>query len=237
MSNTQQGLIQAIKKCKPGYTDHEYERAAKGLEHWEALEASAKPDAEGTAEEREEAMRSKWYDYLKELYEDTGSWQRVFSDFVPEEDYIYAVFVRLVEEKTGKTIGSAKELLDATGIKAYGSFNEGKDEILPYETKPTDKQIQADTEDQIAEIFHRAMEHRYYEALYNLLKNGGKYSDLLAIKPSSFYLPENLREETIKKTLCIYYSLWGEISSRPDIKTVADQIDAPYSVVLSATAG
>ena len=235
MSKTQQDLIQEIKELNPGHTDHEYERTAKALSLREELDNARNPNADGnTIEEKEEAMRRKWYAYLKELYEDTGSWQRVFSDFVPEEDYICTVFVSLVEEKTGKTITSATELLDATGIRAYGSFNEDKDEVIPYATKATDKQIQADTQEQVEDLFLRAMEHRYYEALYNLLKNGGNYSDLLAVKPSRFYLPEGSREKAIKQTLCIYYSLYDPIGCRPDIKTIAERIDAPYSVVLSA---
>lgn len=234
MSNTEQDLKEAIKEFKPGLTDQEYERCAKALALREDLEELCFSGF--TIEEIEEARRTKWSDYLKEFYESTGSWQKVFSDFIPEESYVCEIFVRLVEEKTGKTITSAKNLQEATGIKAYGSFSEGKDEVIRYKTKPTEKQVKADTAEQVTDIFLRGMENRYYDTLYRLLKAGGKYSDLLKIEPSEFHLPQSYKEETIKKVLCISYNLWDPPGARPDVKTIAEHIEAPYSVVLGALA-
>jgi len=232
MSNTEQDLREAIKEFKPGLTDQEYERCAKALALHEGLEELR--ESGFTIEEREGAWRIKWSAYLKDLYESTGSWQAVFSDFIPEECYVCEIFVSLVEEETGKKITSAKDLQEATGIKAYGSFSEGKDEVIPYKTKPTEKQVRADTEEQVKDIFLRGMENKYYDTLYRLLKSGGKYSDLLKIEPSEFHLSETYKEETIKKVLCIYYNLWDPPGARPDVKTIAEHIEAPYSVVLGA---
>ncbi len=95
--------------------------------------------------------------------------------------------------------------------------------------------MQALATTEIIDTFLGAMHHRYYSVLTACLKTGGKYKDLLEIKPSLFHLPVKVHQQVmIKQVLCIYYNLWDPSDIRPDIKTIAEAIEAPYSVVLAA---
>jgi predicted CopG family antitoxin len=178
-----------------------------------------------------EAFYEEAYVRLKKYHRENNSWQDLFTEIVEEESHFCEIFVRLIEEETGKLITSPEQLQKVTGIYEINGTWEGDQEISKELKKQTMKALATA---EIEDTFARAMEHRYYEVLTACLKTGGKYKDLLEIKPSLFYLGESYQEETIKKVLCIYYSLWDPTDIRPDIKTIAEAIEAPYSVVLSA---
>lgn len=178
-----------------------------------------------------EAFYEEAYKRLKQFHKDNNSWDRLFSEIVEDEDYFCEIFVRLVEEETGELINNPGQLQEATGIYEINGTWEGDKEISSELKKQTMQEL-ATTE--IIDIFFGAMNHRYYSVLTACLKTGGKYKDLLEIKPSLFHLPEKVHQPMIKKVLCIYYSLWDPSDIRPDMKTIAEAIEAPYSVILAA---
>jgi hypothetical protein len=178
-----------------------------------------------------EAFYEEAYKRLKQFHKENNSWAVLFTEIIEEESHFCEIFVRLIEEETGQLITSPEQLQKITGIYEINGTWEGDKKI----TKELKKQtMRALATAEIEDTFARAMEHRYYEVLTACLKTGGKYKDLLEIKPSLFYLGEAYQEETIKKVLCIYYNLWDPPHIRPDIKTIAEAIEAPYSVVLGA---
>jgi hypothetical protein len=83
---------------------------------------------------------------------------------------------------------------------------------------------------------------RYSKALEAILDAGGKYSDLLKVKPSYYNLSETwsgcLAKDQYSSILWAIENafLIGEPNSsvKPDLKTIAQEIEAPYSVLMDA---
>jgi len=190
------------------------------------------------------SVYKKSYERLKALGDETKSYGDLFVEIYEDQTYLMEIFVRLVEEQEGVAITSAKQLQELTGIKEiYGYWDEEKEEIVPYgDKKPTKKEAQEIAFKQIEDTFIGAMSYRYSKALEDILEAGGKYSDLLQVKPSYFNLPETwsgcLPTDQYSSILWAIENVFliGEpdASVRPDLKTIAQDIEAPYSVLMDA---
>jgi hypothetical protein len=194
--------------------------------------------------EFKDSLYKKSYERLKALGNEDKSYGELFTEIYQDETYLNEIFVRLVEETEGVAITSAKQLQELTGItEIYGYWDEEKGETVPYgDKKPTKKQAQEIALKQIETAFTSAMSYRYSKALEDILDAGGKYSDLLQVKPSYFNLPETwsgcLPTDQYSSILWAIENafLIGEpnTSVRPDLKTIAQEIEAPYSVLMDA---
>ena len=191
------------------------------------------------------SLYKKSYERLKALSDESKSYGDLFTEIYEDEQYLNEIFVRLVEETEGVAITSAKQLQELTGItEIYGYWDEEKGETVPYgDKKPTKKEAQEIAFKQIEEAFTSAMSYRYSKALEDILEAGGKYSDLLQVKPSYFNLPESwsgcfLPTDQYSSILWAIEAafLIGEpnTSVRPDLKVIAQEIEAPYSVLMDA---
>jgi hypothetical protein len=173
------------------------------------------------------------YKGLKEYYEKEQSWQKLlFEGLTDDEDMFDAVFVKLVEENTGKTITSIEKLQEATGIYEIDScfYQAIHPENTP--TPPlTKKQRRSDAELHVMITFFNAMRYRYQSALEFCLSNGGKYQDLLNINPESFNLIEAFREHTIPRAIQTFIY---DVPTEPDIRSLAESLEAPYSLLIKA---
>lgn len=186
------------------------------------------------------SLYKKSYERLKAI---TG-YGDLFAEIYEDEMYLNEIFVRLVEEEEGVAITSAKQLQKLTGItEIYGYWDEGKGDTIPYgDNKPTKEEAQEIALKQIEDTFIKAMSYRYSKALEDILEAGGKYSDLLQVKPSYFNLPESwsgcLPTDQYSSILWAIENafLIGEpnTSVRPDLKVIAQEIEAPYSVLMDA---
>ena len=146
--------------------------------------------------EFKDSLYKKYYERLKALGDESKSYGDLFTEIYQDETYLNEIFVRLVEETEGVSITSAKQLQELTGItEIYGYWDEEKGETVPYgDKKPTKKEAQEIAFKQVEDTFIKAMSYRYSKALEDILEAGGKYSDLLQVKPSYFNLPETWSE-------------------------------------------
>lgn len=83
----------------------------------------------------------------------------------------------------------------------------------------------------------------YLGALETALKNGAKYKELLKIEPKDFNLPETWSGSVATdKYSSILYAIQGEylldepggLMLHPDLRSVAKDLEAPYSVIIEA---
>lgn len=166
------------------------------------------------------------------------SWGDLFTEIPMDDEMLSEIFVRLVEEQEGVEVTSAKQLQELTGIKEiYGYFDEEKGGIVPYNgtKEPTKKEAQAEAFKQVADCFTSAMCFRYCATLEALLRNGGKYKELLSVKAEDFYLPQEKADYVLRRTIALSFNLYDSRAFRPDLRTVADELQAPYEVILRAS--
>lgn len=194
--------------------------------------------------EFKDSLYKKSYEKLKALGDEGKSYGDLFTEIYQDETYLNEIFVRLVEEIEGVAITSAKQLQELTGItEIYGYWDEEKGETIPYgDEKPAKEQAQEIAFKQIEETFTSAMSYRYSKALEDVLEAGGKYNDLLQVKPSYFNLPETwsgcLPTDQYSSILWAIENAFliaePNTSVRPDLKAIAQEIEAPYSVLMDA---
>lgn len=189
----------------------------------------------------QDAVYNRSYEELKALYE-AKSYGDLFTEIYEDEPHLNEIFLRLVEETEGIAVTSTKQLQEITGItEIYGYWDEEKGETVPYEEKkPTKKEAQRIAFEQVGETFTSAMSYRYLKALEDVLNAGGKYSDLLQIRPSYFNLPETWSNcwTSDQYTSIIWATteafLINERYYRPDLRSIAEELEGPYSMILDA---
>jgi len=190
----------------------------------------------------QDKLYTKSYERLKEAAKNAETWGDLFSEIYLEDSELSEIFVRLIEEEENVAITSAKQLQEITGIdEIYGYWDEEKGETVPYGDKmPTKKEAQEIAYKQVEECFISAMSHRYSKALEDILQAGGRYEDLLKVKPAYFNLPEKWKGGvTSDMETSIFWAI-DEVfriaepntAARPDLKAIAQEIEAPYSVLL-----
>ena len=193
--------------------------------------------------EFKDSLYKKSYERLKALGDESKSYGDLFTEIYQDETYLNEIFVRLVEETEGVAITSAKQLQELTGItEIYGYWDEEKGETVPYgDKKPTKKEAQEIAFKQVEDTFIKAMSYRYSKALEDMLEAGGKYSDLLQVKPSYFNLPETWsgclptdQYSSILWALSFEFLINepGFLMLLPDLRSIAQEVEAPYSVLM-----
>lgn len=153
---------------------------------------------------------------IVEAYQKNKDWEEVlntvvYSDVADSNE----AFVEYVEEVYSIEIKTAKEL-----EKVIGS-----------------------TGDWIEDIFIKAMDNKYSRALEYAIESGAKYKDLLLIEPKEFNLPETWKTwrerdkyKAILWAISMSFLLFepGGLMLLPDLRTVAKELEAPYSVIMEA---
>ena len=172
--------------------------------------------------EYRDTLYLKSYTRLRAL-EHTGiNYSDLLTEIYEDSLYLNEIFVRIVEEDNEVKITSGKQLLKLTGIT----------ELNPEGSLHTLEDMKAEAIRQMENTFTNAMMYRYTTILEGILELGGKYKDLLKVDPSSYYLPESSREEAIRKVIANLYELNRGSMYKPDLRSVAEAIEAPYSVIL-----
>lgn len=187
----------------------------------------------------------KSYEKLRGLRDEGMTYEMLLlTEIYSDESYLNEIFVRLVEEDKGVAVTSAGQLQELTGVtEMYGDWDKEKGEMV-YNggIKPTKEEAQEEAKSELEDTFTKAMSYRYSKALRDILKAGGTYNELLQVKPSYFNLPETwsgcLEKDQYTAILWAIEDVFliGEpnASSRPDLKTIAEEIQAPYSVLMDA---
>lgn len=186
----------------------------------------------------------KSYDKLKALVDEGKTFGDIFTEIYSDENYLCDIFIRLIEDKEGVAITSAKQLQDLSGItEIYGYWDEDKGETVQYKDKTisTKKEAQEEAKKQIEETFIQGMFNRYFTTIEDMLEDGAKYKDILLLNPIDFNLPnqwsgtlaEN-KEEIILWAIGFVYLINepGGLMMLPSLRTVAEEIEAPYSVLM-----
>ena len=85
------------------------------------------------------------------------------------------------------------------------------------------------------------MYNRYFTTLEDILEAGAKYKDILLLNPKDFNLPDQWsgtlaknKEEVILWAIGFTYLINepGSLMMLPSLRTVAEEIGAPYSVLM-----
>lgn len=194
--------------------------------------------------EYKDKLYKKSYDKLKVLVDEGKAFGYIFTEIYSDEAYLNDIFIRLIEDKEKVAITSAKQLQELTGItEIYGYWDEDKGETVQYKDKTisTKKEAQEEAKIQIEEAFIQGMYNRYFTTLEDMLEAGAKYKDILLLSPKDFNLPEQWsgtlaknKNEVILWAISFTYLINepGSLMMLPSLRTVAEEIGAPYSVLM-----
>jgi hypothetical protein len=184
------------------------------------------------------------YDKLKALVDSGTTFGDVFTEIYSDEYYLNDIFIRLVEEKEGVLITSAKQLQELTGItEIFGYWDSEKGETIQYKDKTisTKKEAKEEAKKQIEETFTAGMYSRFSSILESMLEAGAKYKDIVIINPKDFNLPEKWsgtlatnKEEVILWAISFTYLINepAGLMMLPNLRLIAEEIEAPYSVLM-----
>ena len=171
----------------------------------------------------EEILRDylRYINYKKQIaetYQESKSWDKVITTAVYSDvEDAQESFIDYVEETYQTKVKDAKHLQILTGI--------------------TEETLEG-----LEETITTSRYSKYFRALDKALQEGAKYKDLLQIKPQDYGLPETwsgcLATDQYSSILWAIENafLIGEpnTSVRPDLKAIAQDIEAPYSVLMDA---
>ncbi|HQO83832.1 MAG TPA: hypothetical protein PLS21_07560, partial [Synergistales bacterium] len=79
---------------------------------------------------------------------------------------------------------------------------------------------------------------KYQLALEKILRDGGKYKDLMALDPQDYGFPkasEEEKKEHVETAIIVYYGFVETALFRPSVREVAEELEAPYEVILKAS--
>ena len=163
-----------------------------------------------------------WYSKEKkaiaETYQESKSWDKVITTVVYEDsDSSQEAFIDYVEEIYQTKVKDGKHLQKLTGIKE-------------------------ETLEGLEDTVRNSRESKYFRALNKVLEEGAKYKDLLKIKPQDYGLPESWGSRYGEPNTAYTCILWAimetyridepNTSVRPDLKVIAQDLEAPYSVLM-----
>jgi hypothetical protein len=175
---------------------------------------------------------------IAETYQETKDWHTVISTTVYSDvKEAQEAFIDYLEEVYHTKVKDAKHLQELTGINYIGNYNK---ETKQYEDTNTEEEGKLNALIELEETLIGARYSKYFRALQKALQEGAKYKDLLQIKPQDYGLPETwsgcLASDQDSSILWAIEDtfLIGEpnTSVRPDLRAIAREIEAPYSVLM-----
>ena len=153
---------------------------------------------------------------IKQLYKETKDWRKAFKTYV-ENGYGEESFIDAVEKFYKVKIKDAKHLKELTGIT---------------QVKKLERTL------------IRGRYFKYMRALKGVIKEGGKYKDLLEMEPKDFGLPGSWsgcltsdKDSSILWTIKFrYFNLVTkdnklQFINKIDLESIAEDIQAPNSVI------
>jgi len=194
--------------------------------------------------EYKDKLYKKSYDKLKALVDEGTTFGDIFTEIYSDESYLNDIFIRLIEDKEGVAITSAKQLQELSGVKEiYGYWDHNKKETIQYKDKAisTKKEAQEEAKKQIEDTFIQGMYNRYFTTIEDMLEAGAKYKDILLLSPKDFNLPDQWsgtlaknKEEVILWAIGFTYLINepGSLMMLPSLRAIAEEIEAPYSVLM-----
>lgn len=178
---------------------------------------------------------------IREAYEESKDWNKVICTAVYSDvDEAQEAFIDYVEETYQTKVKDGKHLQKLTGITHLDSWDSkaGK-----YITPDTEEEAKENAIRELEETVINSRYSKYFRALEKALQEGVKYKDLLQIKPQDFGLPKNWsgclgsdQYSTILWALSFEFLINepGSLMLLPDLRSIAEEIKAPYSVLMDA---
>jgi hypothetical protein len=186
----------------------------------------------------------RYLDYKKEIietYQESKDWGVVFSTSV-YSDVIEAQesFIDYVEETYQTKVKDGKHLQKLTGITHLDSWDSKANKYI---TPDTEGEAKENAIRELEETVINARHSKYFRALEKAIQEGAKYKDLLQIKPQDYGLPKDFKRKNIVGSDQYNSILWalsfeflinepGSLMLLPDLRSIAQEIQAPYSVVM-----
>lgn len=157
---------------------------------------------------------------IENAYQETKDWNKVITTVVYwDVSTSLEAFIDEVEEVYKTEVRDAQHLQELTGIT----------------------EEEGETLEGLAEAVTTAKYNRYYRALVIILSNGGTYSDLIQVEPGDYGLPEEWdgtlgtdRMSSVNWVLGTQFSLDRILPTIPNLRYLAEDIQAPYSVIMDA---
>jgi hypothetical protein len=174
----------------------------------------------------------KHLEEIKEAYKESKDWSKVVSTAVYKDvDVAQEAFIDYVEEVYNTKIKDAKHLLKITGLKEDSLKEEAN--------------IKTGEENTFNQIITASRYSKYFRTLETALEGGATYPELLQISPNKFNLPKDFKRENIVGSDFYNSILWAisfsylinepaGLSLLPNLRSIAEEIKAPYSVVMDA---
>ena len=162
---------------------------------------------------------SKKLEEIKATYQESKSWDKVITTAVYSDSSIsQEAFIDYVEEVYNTKIKDGKQLQKLTGIKE-------------------------ETLEGLEETLLNSRSQKYERVIKTAIDEGAKYKELLKIDPKEFSLPETWgsfysspanKENTILKCIADEFLLMESIVIHPDLRDIAEELEAPYSIIMEA---
>jgi hypothetical protein len=177
---------------------------------------------------------------IAETYQETKDWHTVFSTTVYSDvNEAQEAFIDYLEEVYHTKIKDAKHLQKLTGINYIGNYNK---ETKQYEEIKTEEEGKLNALRELEETLTGCRYSKYFRALQKALQEGAKYKDLLQIKPQDYGLPKTWsgclasdQESSILWAIEDIFLIGEPMTAiRPDLRAIAREIEAPYSVLMEA---
>jgi len=172
--------------------------------------------------ERENESYTKYYEEIKEAYQNSKDWNKTISEVVWIDERIsMEAFIDFVGEVYKTEVKDAKHLQEITGCNEYAETDKIK----------------------LQDVITYARYSKYFTALEIALREGGTYEDLLQIEPKEYKLPETWgvglgknKQEAILWAISFEYLLDepAGLMLLPSPRVIAKEIKAPYSVIMDA---
>lgn len=187
----------------------------------------------------------RYINYKKEIaetYQETKDWVEVFSTCVYSDiKEAQESFIDYVEETYQTKIKDVKHLQKLTGITDLDSWDS---KSKKYITPDTEEEAKENAIRELQETLINAKYSKYFRALEKTLEERGKYKDLLQIKPQDYGLPKTWsgclgsdHYTSILWALSFAFMLGegnGGLMLGPDLRSIAEEVEAPYSVLMDA---
>lgn len=163
----------------------------------------------------------RYLNYKKEIaetYQESKSWDKVITTAVYSDvKEAQESFIDYIEETYQTKVKDGKHLQKLTGI--------------------TEETLEG-----LEETITASRYSKYYRALEKALQEGGKYKDLLKIKPQDYGLSKTWsgclgsdQYSSILWAIDFEFNISEPNTSvRPDLRVIAQEIEAPYSVLMDA---
>ena len=158
---------------------------------------------------------------IKATYQESKSWDKVFREYSNATEY-----------------GTSEALIDYVEEFYKTKFKDIEQLKKAIEVYPTGANLE-----RFEAVFNMAKRTKYERALRTAINEGAKYKELLKIDPKEFNLPETWgsfynrpanKENSILQAIADEFFLMETIVMHPDLRDIAEELEAPYSVILEA---